>query len=219
MSNSPRSYSSQTRRRQADQTRTRILDAAQGLIGELGFDGTTIAAIAAAAEVSAPTVYASFGSKRGIVAELLDHVRFGPNYQVLIDQAKAAPDALTRLGFAARICREVYEAEHATLELLRGAGALSPELAERMREREEDRRERQRASLDELFDQGLLRPGLDAAMAADILWTFTSRDVYRLLVVDSKWTSQAYEDWLGEAILRELLARTKPRPARIRQSA
>jgi AcrR family transcriptional regulator len=205
MSSSPRSYSSQTRQRQADQTRTRILDAAQSLIGESGFDGTTIAAIAAAAEVSVPTVYASFGSKRGIVAELLDHVRFGPNYQTLVDLASAAPDALTRLGFAARICREVYESEHATLELLRGAGALSPELADRMREREEGRREKQRGSLTELFDQGRLRPGLDAAMAADLLWTLTSRDVYRLLVVDSKWPPQRYEDWLGEAILRELL--------------
>src|SRR5487761_905337 len=62
-----RDYDSSRRRRQAAQTRADILAAAQRLFAERGYAATTIEAIAAQAEVSEATVYAGFGSKRGIL--------------------------------------------------------------------------------------------------------------------------------------------------------
>src|ERR1700694_4992500 len=75
-----RAYHSPARHRQAEETRQRITGAAQTLLVEKGFDGTTIDAIAREAGVAVQTVYAIFGSKRGIVAGLMDQARFGPDH-------------------------------------------------------------------------------------------------------------------------------------------
>ena len=40
---------------------------------------------------------------------------------------------------------------------------------------------------------GALRPGLDAAGAADIGWTLFRPDVFRLLVVECGWPGDRYE--------------------------
>ena len=67
-----RSYSSALRNTQALETRRRIRTAARRLFSEQGFTSTTIAEIAAAAGVSAATVYAAFESKAGIVVAMLE---------------------------------------------------------------------------------------------------------------------------------------------------
>ena len=71
-----RKYSSPIRERQANQTRTNILDATQRLFLERGYAKTTVEAIAQEAGVAKQTVYAVFRSKNGIVAELLDRAVF-----------------------------------------------------------------------------------------------------------------------------------------------
>jgi len=50
-----------------------------------------------------------------------------------------------------------------------------------------------------------LRRGLDAQHARDILWSLTSRDLYRLLVRDRGWTAQQYEDWLANTLVETLV--------------
>src|SRR6202045_341066 len=62
-----RQYDSSRRQRQAAQTRADILQAARRLFSARGYVATTIEAIAAEAEVAEATVYAGFGSKRGIL--------------------------------------------------------------------------------------------------------------------------------------------------------
>jgi AcrR family transcriptional regulator len=202
----PRRYGSATRTRQAAETRTRIVESARALLEVHGFDGTTIDAVARVAGVSPQTVYSIFGSKRGIIAELLDRARFGADYQGLVADARATPDPRVRLGFAARISRQIYDAERATFELLRGAGAVAPELAVLQREHEDQRREVQAPLVRELAEAQELRSGLDVDAARDLLWMLTSRDIYRLLVIEREWSATRYEAWLGDAISRELLA-------------
>ncbi|HVM47150.1 MAG TPA: TetR family transcriptional regulator [Candidatus Acidoferrum sp.] len=57
--------------------RTRILDAAEDAMGELGFTGTSLRHIAQEARVNLATVYYYFGSKRGLMEAVLKR-RFGP---------------------------------------------------------------------------------------------------------------------------------------------
>lgn len=60
-----RRYTSSRRREQAEETRRRILDAAQDLFLTHGYTAATIESIANDAQVAAQTVYAGFGNKRG----------------------------------------------------------------------------------------------------------------------------------------------------------
>jgi AcrR family transcriptional regulator len=210
----PRPYRSPSRQKQASATQSRILEAARELFKEKGFDGTTIDAIATEAGVAAPTVYAAFKSKRGIFMALLDGARFGTEYQALISEVQATTDPRERLTLSARISRQIYEAEAAMLDLLRGASAVSPELAKLVGEREERRRASQLPLIKELDAAAALHPGLNIGTAADLMWTLTSREVYRLLVLECSWSPTQYEQWLKDALRRELCAEQLAEPAK-----
>jgi hypothetical protein len=58
-----------------------------------------------------------------------------------------------------------------------------------------------------LFAQSKARKGLRAEDARRLLWMYTSRDIYRMLVQDGGWTPDAYQAWLA-ATLVEALVRT-----------
>ena len=67
-----RRYDSSARRRQAEQNRRAILAAARDHFVKRGYAATTVPAVAAAARVSAETVYKAFGPKHALVRALLD---------------------------------------------------------------------------------------------------------------------------------------------------
>lgn len=200
-----RAYHSPARQRQADATRRQILAAARGLLAVHGYEDTTIDAIARAAGVAAPTVYAAFGSKRGIVAGLIHQARFGPAYETAVTAALTTADPAQRLALAAKIARTVYEGEHAELDVLRGAGVVAPELAALEREGELDRREKQRPLVEALAAAGQLRGDLDVERARDVLWAMTTRELFRLLVHARGWSAERYERWLASTLAAALV--------------
>jgi AcrR family transcriptional regulator len=206
-----RSYYSLVRQRQADETRARIAAAARQLILTKGYQAATIEAIARNAGVATPTVYAVFGSKRSILTELIDRAAFGPVYQDLVATVMELQEPAARLRMAARIARQIYDSERLELDLLRQAGVIIPELAAIERERECGRYDAQAPSIAYLVQSGQLRPGLDEKEARDLLWTLTGRDLYRMLVVERKWSSERYENWLGEAVVTTLVVKKRPR--------
>src|SRR6516164_8051166 len=97
-----RVYESPARQAQAVETRRRIAAAARKLLEETGYAGMTIPAVAKAAGVAVPTVYAIFGSKKGIVAEVLDAARFGAAYQTLLAEVRAVKDPMALLALPPR---------------------------------------------------------------------------------------------------------------------
>lgn len=199
-----RAYSSPTRDQQADETRTRIADAARKLFLEHGFDATTVDAIAREAGVAAPTVYATYRSKKGLMAELLNRARFGPSFGELVKEAHTLTEPEDRVRLTARIARQVYDSERSEMDLLRGAGVVSPDLGDD--ERERTRYVGQKRLIDFLVKAKRLRDGLDVTTARDELYALTSRDLYRLLVVIRGWAPSKYETWLGDTLVRSLVA-------------
>lgn len=174
-----------------------MLTAARALILRKGFAGTTIADIAAKAGVAAPTVYATFGSKKGIVAGLLDRARFGEAYEAAVSSVLELKDAAGLLRGAARIARTIYEAERTELALL----SVSPELAQMEKERDAMRFTAQQPVVDSARKQLKVPP--DEARA--VLWTLTGRDLFSSLVEGRGWTPARYEKWLGELLVSTLL--------------
>jgi len=68
-----RPYRSQLRAQQAEETRTRILDAAVRVMAD-GFASVSIPAVAREAGVSVPTIYRHFATKRDLLAALYPHL-------------------------------------------------------------------------------------------------------------------------------------------------
>jgi AcrR family transcriptional regulator len=191
---------------QAAETRRRIAEAAGELLAREGYGGMTIEAIADRAGVSAQTFYAIFKSKAGVLAELVDRATFGAEYEEAVRQAMSAPDPEARLRLAARVARQIHEAQSAAFDLLRGAGVVAPELAGIEKQREWLRYEREETMVASLRDAKRLRPELSYRTARDILWMLTGRDVYRMLVRERVWSPQKYEHWLADMLVRALLA-------------
>src|SRR5262249_34391216 len=50
-----------------------------------------------------------------------------------------------------------------------------------------------------------VRNGISKRKARDLVWCLTGSEVYRMLVLEKGWTSDEYEEWLGESLVRELL--------------
>src|SRR6266851_7657657 len=86
-----RPYHSRVRQRQAEETRRRILAATRELFASRGYAGTTLEAIAEIAEVSPKTISAAFGSKRAILAELINPEAFNTHVQHLLIQYLLQP--------------------------------------------------------------------------------------------------------------------------------
>ena len=201
-----RPYHSQVRQRQAEETRRRILAATRELFESRGYAGTTLEAIAELAEVSPKTISAVFGSKRAILAEVVNPDAFGPHVQHLLDELRATPEPELRVALVAQITRQAYEPLVLELELLRTAHAVAPELADLARDIEMRRRQNQGRLVAYLDEHHMLRQGLPVEEATDVLWVLTSYDVYRMLVVEQSWEPERYETWLAQLLVQHLLA-------------
>ncbi len=200
-----RTYHSEARSEQAELTKARILEAAKQRFAADGYDKTTIDSIATLANVSAPTVYATFKSKKGILLALMQMILFGAHYQTLVENAHRITDPVEALAMAANITRTIYDTDQAEIALIRGASVLSPELKELELQGERQRYARQAFIIRQLAEAGLLPDGMDVAHARDILWSLTSRELYHKFIEERGWSSEEYETWLQRTLLQTLV--------------
>lgn len=204
-SHKKRSYNSEMRQAQAVQTRRRILAVASNLFQSEGFEGVTIEKMAQEAGVSAPTIYALFQSKRGVLRALMDEALPPDQYAALMAEGRQAKSAKECLPIAAKISRHLYDAERAQMEIFQGASILAPEFKEFEKEREQRRYQRQEETVKMLAEEGSLMKGLELSKARAILWAFTGRDMYRMFVVEQGWTPEDYETWLAQLLVKTLI--------------
>ncbi len=206
MSNSKkRIYISESRNAQSAQTRSRILTSAKKLFQVEGFEDVTIEKIAQSANVSAPTIYALFQSKRGILRALMDEALPNSKREALVEKVTLEKSVKNRLKLAAQISREMYDAERAQLDIFRGASVLAPEFKELEKEREQRRHKRLEESVKTMENEKALAKGLSLSKAHDIFWALTGRDMYRMLVIEQGWTSDSYEQWLSDLLIKTLI--------------
>lgn len=205
MSIPKRTYNASTRQAQAQQTKERILACAKKIFQEKGFEFATIEDLAKAAKVSGPTVYGLFKSKRGILHALLDQAFPANEHESLVQQAKQAQSPEKRLAIAAKIARQMYEAEKQQIDMLRGAIILAPEFKKIEQKLEQRRYKRLEDAIHTLAKEKCLNKALNITKAHDILWAFTGRDMYRLFVAERNWSPEDYELWLTQLLIKTLL--------------
>ena len=200
-----RPYRSVARDTQAAQTRVRILIAAKKLFELEGFECVTIEKIAQTGEVSIPTVYSLFQSKRGVLRALMDEALPIDQFDALVEMSIQEKSPKVRLSISAKIARQMYDAEKVQMNLFRGASVLAPEFKELEKEREMRRYSRQEVTIKAMVKEKSLAKGLNEIKARDILWAFTGRDMYRMFVVEQGWTSEEYECWLTQLLINNLM--------------
>lgn len=170
-----------------------------------GIDGVTIAEIAGKAGVATSTIYALYKSKEGILRTLMKAALFGPRFEEARARLDGVTDPVRLIALSAHVARAIYEGETAELGLIRGTSAFSPALRKMEQEFETIRFEMQEERVRLLFAQARQRAGLKLDEARRILWMYTSRDIYRMLVHEGGWTPDQYQQWLSDTLLHALV--------------
>ena len=204
-------YHSPLRAERARETKRLIRDAARKCFVGRGYGTTTIPEIAAAAGVAEQTVYAVFGSKRAMLEELVRLGVRGEDGETALADTDAwvemldAPTAREVVDRFATICEVIYGRVGDILEAVRSARGSDPALAELSQQHDRARRSDLGGVAKRLAELHALRSGLTAQTAADALWTISSPEVYKMLVVDRGWSRRRYRDWLADTLAATLL--------------
>ena len=216
-----RSYDSSGRRERARQARDQIIGIAGDLFLSRGYAATTVAAIAAQARVSVETIYKGFGGKPGLVRAIVEAGLAGPGpvpAEQRSDQIRdTEPDPRQVLTAWGAFMTEIAPRTAPILLLARDAAAGDPDLAALLDEISAARLERMTVNAHGLSEAGHLQPGLTIAQAADILWTYSSPELYELLVLRSGWSPGRYGRFAAQAMIAALLTPIAPaqdRPTR-----
>lgn len=208
-----RRYDSRRRREQAAQTRQDILAAAGALFRERGYAASSMAQIAAGAGVVVETVYRGFGSKRALFRAVMEAVLAGgtargdvpveerPAIRAVIEE----PDPRRQIALYAATQPGIHRRSGPLLRALRDGMASDRELKDVWDEMEAWRLDGQGRFVGMLADKGALRKGLAIEQARDVVWTLCSLAVHDLLVVESGWTPDRYQEWLASALACALL--------------
>ena len=203
-----RSYNSELRQAQSLKTKNRILASAKMLFESKGYEKVTIEEIAQEAQISAPSIYAIFQSKRGVLLGLMDEALPTEQFEALVEQGKKEKCPRKRLAITASIARKIYDAEKVQLSFLRSAAILDPVFKELEIERENRRYHRQKETVETLAKEKAFKDNLSTQRIRDILWAFTGRDFYRMFVIERGWSSDEYEEWLAELLIQTFLSKS-----------
>src|SRR3954447_18630992 len=179
-----RRYESPVRDEQARRTRLAVLDAAHHFFLEHGYAGTTIGAVAGAANVSVETVYKLFGNKTGLVKAVFDVAIVGDDEPVPLLQRDfvrrniAEPDPRRKLiAYGAHLTRVAPSAFPIQL-VVRDAAATDAAAAQVWRQLQDERLTGMTVFARHLHDGGHLRSGVSMQEARDVLWMHNSVEVW-----------------------------------------
>ena len=204
-----RSYDASQRRAQARRNHTRIVESAERLFRRDGYGTTTIAAIAAESDVSVDTIYKSFGGKAGLVRAIRTQALEGEGpvpaerRSDQLHERESDPRAIIQAWGA--LSAEVAPRVSPILLMIRDAAATHPEGRALLDEMDADRLRRMTRNARRLRHAGHLRAGITLAQAADVLWTFSSPELYELLVLRRGWTPHRYGTFIADAMIHALL--------------
>lgn len=206
-----RRYHSPQRQQQAQLTRSKLLEAARRLFAAQGYVATTLPAIARAANVSPPTVTAVFGTKAGLLTELINlRVRGDAEAPPLAERSwwqamLSEPDPRRQLVLHATNIRHIHERSADVAEIVRGAATAAPEIAAVLRQLASARLMDAQMVARSLDEKRALAADVTVERAADLLWALCSHDLYRMLVIAQHWPPEDYERWLASSLIHALL--------------
>lgn len=204
-----RPYDASRRREQARLTREAIIAAARTrFLGE-GYTATTLASIAIDAGASIDTIYKSFGGKPGLLRAMCQDALAGAGpvpAQERSDAMQAAEtDPATLLRGLGTLTTEVAPRIAPLLLLLATAAESDYAVAQLRDELDGARLARMTGVAQSLAGKTQLRAGLTVTQAAEIMWAYSSPELYGLLVAARHWTPQRYGEFVGQALVDALL--------------
>lgn len=196
------------RRRQPEETRRAIIEAAHAEFVDKGFHGATVSAIAARAGVAEQTVYFVFSNKPSLMSAVIDAAVLGPGEpippqeQFWWQETIEEPDAVRALQTFVRGAGPVFARAATISEVLRAAALTDPDVRQTHEFHENLRREAFGEVLDHLAAKRDLRAGLSRDQVLDVFLLVYGDATYHLLTTELGWTHDEVMDWLCQELPR-----------------
>jgi AcrR family transcriptional regulator len=204
-----RPYNGGLRQAEARQSHDRIVEMAQRRFIKDGYGPTTISAIAEDAGVSVDTIYKSFGGKPGLIRAMAARALLGRGR---VPAEQRSDEVQTRERDPRKLIARwgVFVTEIAPLAapimlLLRDTAGSHPELRPLLDEVHADRLRRMTDNAKRFAAAGHLRRGVTVADAANVMWTYTSSELYELLVLRRGMPLKTFGRFVTDAMIAALL--------------
>lgn len=167
--------------------------------------------VASAVGVSVETVYKAFANKAGLLKAIFDLAIVGDDAPIpfqqreIVARIRAEPDGRRKF--------EIYGGDYAErakravpVQLLaRDAAASDPGARAVLAELNQERLTGMTAFSQHLAESKVLRKGVRAAEAVDVLWLFTAPETYERLVIERGWTTKRFGKWIARQLTAALL--------------
>ncbi len=212
-----RNYDATRRREMARLSRARMLDAARIRFLRDGYRVTTVADIAADAGVAVQTVNKTFGNKPGIVKALFEVALVGDDEEVPLAERDwilaihDEPDPRAKLWRYAHTLAAILP-RTAPIQLLAREASGDPALGAVWDQIRFGRLMGMTDLARNLAEGNHLRPGVTVDDARDVLWTYSSPEVYELVVMERGWAADRYAAFLATGAIAALLVDQAPLP-------
>jgi len=206
-----RRYDASCRQERARANHRAMLNAAVELLVERGYAATTLALVAERAGVAAPTVYKAFGNKPAMVKAAFDYTVAGDDEPVPIHQRERAARIKSEANPVRKL--ELYAdgllgtlTRSAWLQLVaRAAAEIDPDMRDIWEQMTSGRLFGMGILATNLSEGGYLRPGVSKEEARDVLWAYTSPELYQLMVLMRGWSGSRYRNWIVRSLVDALL--------------
>jgi len=188
-------------------SRNRVLDAALRLIRARGDAGVTMAQIAKAARLSRQAVYLHFTDRSTLMVALARRFNESLGLPADIQRVLNAPTGIKMIEAMVSMQRRRNPEVWAIARAVDAVRRTDAAAARAWQDRLTSRLGGCRAIVSRLETEGSLRPGLDPAIAADLLWTMTSLRMWEDLVLEREWPPERYQRYVTEVLIGALTSR------------
>jgi AcrR family transcriptional regulator len=204
-----RPYDASLRKAEARRSQDRIIEMAQRRFFHAGYGPTTISTIAEDAGVSVDTIYKSFGGKPGLIRAMAARALLGtgpvPAEQRSDELQSREHDPRKLISRWGVLITEIAPLAAPIMLLLRDAAGSHPELRPLIEEVHADRLRRMTDNARRFAAAGHLRPGITVAQAANVMWTYSSSELYELLVLRRGMRLKTFGRFVADAMIAALL--------------
>ena len=205
-----RSYNGSRRREQADARRHAVVLAARELFERDGFRATTMAAIAARADVSEISIYKGFGTKAALAKAVFDIAIAGDDARVPIAERASAqairdePNVKRKIAmFAAGLAHRQEQSARVQI-LIRDGRHVDDSLTPIWEKLQNEGLNGMTILARDLIGTGQLPAATTLDEVRDVLWNYLAIDHYERLVLTQHWTFDHYSRWLTQAMTSAL---------------
>jgi AcrR family transcriptional regulator len=186
-------------------TRERICGAALRLIMRRRGADVTLAEVARAARVSRQAIYLHFADRAELLLALVRYADDRRGVPAAIRRIESAPSGVAALREMAAMQARMNPTIWPLARLVDGTRRQDTAAERSWQDRLASRLQGCRTIVSRLKQEGSLQPGLDTAVATDLLWALTSLHTWEDLVLVRGWSAKRYERRMTELLMRVLV--------------